>query len=91
MVSPRSGFDAEILKTYLLGQQEPKASLESDPMSRVLVVRREASRVCRLRGFPIDEFLEGVDAAPGFGVWVIVKMHDAESFGQWRVVLNGLI
>lgn len=90
MVSPRSGFGAGILKTYLLGQQEPKASLQSDPVSRVLVIRREASRVRRLRGFPIDEFLEGVDAAPGFGVWVVVKMHDAEIFGRRRVVLNGL-
>jgi len=63
----------------LLRQKQSISLLERNPMSGVLVIWREARRVCRFGDLARDDLLEGIDTLAS-AVDGVHEMHDGGFF-----------
>jgi len=75
---------AKNLEVLLLGDEKTVALLEGDAVSRVLVVGREASRVCGLCDLGASDLLQGVDTL-ALGIESVHQMHIGGIECVWKL------
>lgn len=74
-------------KLTLLRQKQSISLLQRNPMSGVLVIWREARRVCRLGDLARDDLLEGIDPLAG----AVDGVHEMHGCGLWIELVGWVV